>query len=374
MKKILIITDIQHATPRIPGILKYLPRYGYDPILVSPSQPQEMQYFGGKRISLPVWASTVAQTGYLLYCSFFNFPDEMKYQFESLLGEARHIIRHEKIHAIVSSSSPVSSHIIARKLKLEFGLPWVVDLRDLWSQNHNYPYGRWRLQRDTELEMKTLSDADALVTTNEGFAKKLKTRYNHKPVFTITNGYDPLIQVPTPLTQRFSITYTGQIYNGKQDIGLFEQALKELIQSGTIAGDDIDLRIFDPQRGTTIPRKEVVPRQRESQVLLYLNWITANEGVFATKLFEYLGAGRPILAVGGEEGDAVQEILFRTNAGIYATTLYDVKATLEKFYKEYKQTGSVTYHGIPEEIQKYSFIEITRQFAEVISQKESPEK
>jgi glycosyltransferase involved in cell wall biosynthesis len=372
MKKILIITDIQHAAPRIPGIIKYLSRYGYDPILVSPSPPQEIQYFGGQRISLPAWASTVAQRGYLLYCSFFHFPDEMKHQFEGLLSEARHILRYEKIHAIVSSSSPVSSHIVARELKLEFGIPWVADLRDLWSQNHNYQYGPFRMWRDTSLEMKTLGDADALVTVSEPLARKLRTRYKRKPVVTITNGFDPETQIPSSLSKRFTITYTGQIYPRKQDIGIFRQALDELIRSNTFQDEDLDFRLFGPQ-GILIPKKEAIARQRDSQILLLLNWLE-NEGVYTLKIFEYLAAGRPILAVGGKGGDVIEELLRKTNAGVYAKTVGDVKKSLVFFYSEFKEKGVVTYQGIPEEIQKYSYIEIARQFAAVIGQKEIPEK
>jgi glycosyltransferase involved in cell wall biosynthesis len=372
MKKILIITDVQHATPRIPGIIKYLSRYGYDPILVSPSKLQEMQYFGGQRISLPALVSDIAQTGYLLYCSFFHFPDEMKSQFEGLLGEVRHIIRHEKIHAIVSSSSPVSSHIIARKLKIEFGIPWIADLRDLWSQNHNYPFGPLRRWRDTRLEMKTLADADALVTVSDPLARKLRTRYKGKPVVTITNGFDPETQIPASLSKRFTITYTGQIYPKKQDMGIFKQALDELVRSNTIRDDDLDFQVFGPQ-GIPIPKNEAIARQRDSQILLLLNWLE-NEGVYTLKIFEYLAAGRPILAVGGKGGDVIEELLRKTNGGVYAKTVDDVKKSLVLFYSDFKEKGVVTYQGIPEEIQKYSYIEIARQFAALIGQNESPEK
>jgi len=364
MKKILFITDIRHAAPRIPGVIKYIRQYGYEPILLSPTRETDFQYFGEYPLKIPKCLQKIALNGLLFYQSVFQFPDEMKSRFEEIQKQAQELINNNDMGAVISSSSPVSSHIVAYELKKKYNLPWIADLRDLWSQNHNYPYGPFRRWRDTRLEMRTLSYADVLITVSEPLAKTLKKRYPDKNVMTITNGFDPETRVPVPLTKKFTITYTGQIYEGRQDMELFKKAYVDLINAGTILSEDSEFRLFGPQ-GTLIPKKDAVLRQRESQVLLLLNWMN-NEGVYTLKIFEYLAAGRPVLSVGGRGGDVIEELLGKTNAGVYARTGSEVKQHLARFYREYKETGKTTYYGIEEEINKYSFVEIARHFSGVL--------
>ena len=107
-------------------------------------------------------------------------------------------------------------------------------------------------------------------------------------------------------------------------------------------------------------------KQRESQVLLLLLWDHPDEiGVYTGKIFEYLAAQRPVLAIGGPEG-VVKDLLAETNAGVYATSVDDVKKALEEYYREYKLKGVVGYNGEKAEIDKYSQREMARKFAEVL--------
>lgn len=368
MKKILFITDIMHSAPRIPGVIKYIPRYGYEPILLSPTTESEIRYFGWYPI-LPSGLKKCFRPAYHLYQSIVHYPDEMRGSFKKLWKPAEEILQQEKIAAIISSSSPVSAHILASHLKKKYSVPWIADLRDLWSQNHDYPFGPIRRWRDTRLEYRILKYANALITVSEPLAEKLRQRYPQIPVKTITNGFDPDTRIQVPLIKKFSITYTGQIYPGKQDLTLFKRPYDELLSSGILPSKDTEFRLFGPQ-GTIIPRKEAIIKQRESQILLLLNW-RDNEGVYTLKVFEYLAAGRPILSVGGTGGDVIEDLLKTTNAGMYASTEEEAKNYLIQSYREYVNTGSVRYHGIPEKIEMYSFIEIAHQFAEVLDNMES---
>jgi glycosyltransferase involved in cell wall biosynthesis len=364
MKKVLFITDVRHASTRIPGIIKFIKNFGYEPLLLSPSLETEFQYFGSKNYRIPPLLKRYLQKVYPLYQSVFHFPDEMKSEFAILKHYADELLSTQNIRAIISSSSPVSSHIISRELKEKYDIPWIADLRDLWSQNHNYPYGPLRKWRDTNLERTTLNSADVLVTVSEPLVVLLKERYPKKHIFLITNGFDPETRTPVKLTKKFTITYTGQIYEGKQDLDLFKRGLEDLLTSGSLSREDVEFRIYGPQ-GTLISKKDAIFRQRESQVLLLLNWLK-NEGVYTLKVFEYLAAGRPILSVGGGGGDVVEELLRKTQSGVYSRNEAEIKNFLTQFYKEYKNEGHVRYYGIPEEIEKYSFVEISRQLAKVI--------
>jgi len=297
-------------------------------------------------------------------------------------------LENEEIATMISSSPPVTTHLIAKELKSKHRIPWIADFRDLWTQNHNYPYSQLRKIIEKRLELKTLSTADALVTVSRPWAEKLKAMHT-KEAFTITNGFDPNIMSDerTNLTSNFTITYTGQIYIGKQDPSKLLAALKDLISLGNIDSQDVEVRFYGPENDLLrkemeryglldvvkqhgiIPRETSFQKQRESQVLLLLNWEDPRErGVYTGKVFEYLAAQRPILATGGFGSDIVKELLDETNSGIYCSTVKEVEKTLEGLYLEYKLKGEVTYSGIRGRINKYSYREMARKFAEIFDE------
>ena len=116
-----------------------------------------------------------------------------------------------------------------------------------------------------------------------------------------------------------------------------------------------------------VPRDVAVQKQRESQVLLFLNWDDPQEtGLYSLKIFEYLGARRPVLATGGSRGDVIEELLDETGAGIPAVTGIDIGNTLKTLYREYKMHGAISFRGDETVINKYNHREMTRQFVRIL--------
>ena len=234
-----------------------------------------------------------------------------------------------------------------------------------------------------------LSVANALVTVSKPWAEKLHHLHNGKPVWCIPNGFDPeeFIKSSAQLTRKFTITYTGTLYDGKRDPSLLFMALKELIVGGDIDPDDVEIRFYGhkaqwlenkisfydlqdvAKHYGLISRKIALNKQRESQILLLLNWNTSSPGEAGTcpaKLFEYLAAQRPILAIGGPPG-VVTEILKETEAGVYVSNVKDLKRLLLQYYLEYKEKGRVSYKGHNDKIMKYSQREMAKKFAQLLS-------
>lgn len=424
MKKVLIIG---HFWPyrtgggfRTVGLAKYLNNFGWEPVIITgalrqkpeiPARYIEVEYgnflgnwvkiFGfnpkndiGDQLKGSVKRASFGVKSFLkLFYNaareIFAWPDEDKYFIKPALKEARKILSVEKIDAIISEH-PVSSHIVASKLKEEFKIPWIADFVDLWSQNHNYPYSRIRKSIETKFEKKTIRDSDALVTVTDFLADNLKKLYKDKKIFSITNGFDPEKAniPPANLSKKFTIIYTGQIFVGKRDPEKFLKAVSELISEKKIDPNDINIEFYCSENTWLAEkitdlglsavakqcgvkeRKIAIQKQRESQILLLLNWRTTHgEGVYTGKIFEYFAAMRPILVTEGiKKNNFIKELIERTHAGASGGNVEEIKKILSEFYSQYKKDGSVKYSGNWEEIKKYSYYEMVGKFANILNE------
>ena len=403
----------------MPGLAKYLPEFGWQPvILTTPSLLDEQpspelriietpyrdvlcfwkrlfrlnpdEHIGRelrKRFGI-TYKNSFVEFLFKLGGAIVDYPDLETGWKPFAVKAGSELLQKEDIDAMISSSSPVTSHIIAKELKNKYKIPWIADLRDLWTQNHNYGYGPLRKLIDKRLELKTLSNADALVIVSPLWAEKLKELHKRKVVYTITNGFDPdkMSNGQMVLTSKFTITYTGTIYTGKQDPLKLFAALRDLISDGTMDSNEIEVRFYDSKiewldkeveryglssivkQYGRVPQQIAIEKQRESQLLLLLNWEDQRErGWYPLKIFEYLAAQRPILATGGSGDDVIRELLEETKAGTYAISVEDIKNILRELYSEYKHKGKISYNGNMGKINKYSHREMARKFAEILN-------
>lgn len=435
MKKVLIIGDLFHTSPRFPGIANYMKECGWEPVILTPDigQNPEKKFSGPDNLNrdrLKLVETNRKKPGFIkikklfginedesfgtglgghiqkkihlnntnplypIFCKLYwsldgllNYPDHEKEWEYSGFDQGRSVIQDEKIDAMISSSSPVTTHLIARRLKDEYNIPWIAELRDLWSQNDNYPYGRIRHYFDTKLEIDTLKEADALVTVSVPLVDNLKNLHQNKLVHLITNGFDPLtlndhtIQV----TEKLTFTYTGQIYPQRDYLKILH-AMHELLHERLIEIHDIEIRFYGPynmniendikrlnlgecvkQHGV-LPRNETLKKQCESQVLLFFNWDDPKQkGTYSGKIFEYLAAQRPILSTGGYDDDVISELLRKTQAGINTPTIPEVKKQIIDYYNYFKLTNIVPYNGKIEEIMKYSYRECAKKYGDLLN-------
>ena len=396
LNKVLIIA--RYFGARIPGLLKNLPEFGWQPVLLTSSLPpdndippdisvietgtrKESHFAPASGRSISDWI--LARGGEII-----NYPDSYKGWKKSAISAGDELLKTEKIDVILSSSSPVTGHLIARELKRKHHIPWIADLRDLWSQNHNYYYSSLRRMFDKRLELKTLAQADTLVTVSQLWADRLATLHKGKVISAITNSFDAvkMKEISPGMKPGFTITYTGNIYGGKQNPGKLFAALRSLISADEIDPADVEARFYGPkldwlekeiteytlsgivkQYGIVSPQA-AIEKQKESQLLLLLDWDDPDEkGVCPLKFFEYLGAERPVLAIGGVEGNAVDLLLDKTKAGMHAITEDNIKESLTQLYLEYKLKGQVAYYGLGEEINQYTHQRMTGEFADILN-------
>ncbi len=315
------------------------------------------------------------------------YPDETKGWIPFALSEIEQLRdRRTKIDAILTTAPPITAQLIGCKAKQILGCPWVADFRDLWSQNLASPHPVLR-SLQAGLERRTLKTADALVTVSKPWAECLQKHHPAQTVLTIENGFDPdhFNALSKELTRKFTITYAGRLYQGQRDPKLLFEVLADLINEEVMRPEDVQVRFYGPvepwvtaqvqQYGLDhvvavhglVPRSESLQRQAESQVLLLLGWADPREtGQHSGKLFEYFGASRPILAIGGSRG-VLTEALDETHAGVHALSKEQVRNFLVKAYGEFKATGHVPYQGEETAINRYTHFRMARQFADLLN-------
>jgi len=413
-KKVLIIA--YHFPPRpsvaslrIQGLAKYLPEYGWEPTIITaklPGKPDPRYHVietqdsdilleWKRRFGLSAdktFREQLGQTGkndtivdLLLQFAkeILAYPDYNKKWYSYVMPTARELLKTGEYEAILSSAGPYTSHIIAHDLKKEFGIPWIADFRDLWTQNQSYSYNSVRKFFESRLEISTLNNADAITTVSEPLAQKLR-RLHHTPVYVITNGFDPeILNTSIPMTKKFTITYTGRIYRNVMNLEPLFRTIQKFLQNRVMDPSDIEINFwgsFEPWLKDMVlryqldhivlihnyvPRQEIIKIQRESQILLLLTWNDPDEqGILTGKIFEYLAARRPILAIGYAKG-GIYEMLEDTRGGYIAETDIELESVLLDMYLKFKENGAVAYTGVNEKVQKYGHDEMARKFAEL---------
>lgn len=421
MRRVLIVTYLfppRHTigSVRLGGLAKYLPEFGWEPIILTaelPGDPDprfeviQTQYhdvldWWKRRLGLKPDEPIQQQLGFARHGKDGNkfieyiltlgrdiiaYPDPEKGWYRFAVEAGNKILWERNIDAIISSSMPATSHLIAKEFKIRWNIPWIADLRDLWTQDRGYSDNHSFLRRlfEKRLELRTLSKADALVTVSKPWVEALKVLHRAKPVYEITNGFDPAeLAGSSKLTDKFTITHSGSLYNCLRDPSNLFEAMRDLISEGAVDASDVQIRFYGvpeqcleriieqydmravAKQYGLVSRKTSLEKQRESQLLLLLNWGDREDpGVYTGKLFEYLAAQRPILSTG--KGGVIKELLDETGAGAHLQTVGEIKDFIRECYSEYKYKGFVSYNGQLPKIMKYSHREMARKFSDVLS-------
>lgn len=290
---------------------------------------------------------------------------------------------------IYSTSPPVTDHLAAAVLSGFSGLPWVADYRDPWSGNDLRGYTRFQRSMHARLERAVMRRAAAVVAATGPWARALEDLLERPGgVICITSGYDPddfRTVAPSPV-EGFVVTYTGTVHWLEKDGGLaaLAAALEEVLSGAQAEEFRVRLcyygphgRAFSEVAGALsagdaleihgpVPRSESLLRQRESTILLLLMRNSPYAATLHTgKVFEYLGARRPILAW-APAGGAVVELLEETGAGVAVATREGLADVLRRWNDEFRRTGGVAYRGSEEALSRYAWPNLARKMASVM--------
>jgi glycosyltransferase involved in cell wall biosynthesis len=262
-------------------------------------------------------------------------PDENVPWSTFALPVAIRLVRREDIDVVLTTSPPPSLHLLGAAVKRATGAAWVADLRDpLTSHPHRRGYESQlaRLKETTVGGVARLvaSQANAIVAASDAIAEEVRGLGPKGKVVTIANGcdFDDFAGLEHHQSSRLRITHTGH-FHGKRDPKPFLKALAESGLDDVVVRFAGDFRAADREYAESlglgdrvellgdVSRRRSLELQRDSEALLLLIPESGGRGrgVLTGKIFEYLAAERPILAVVPADG-AAAHLVRDTGAGV----------------------------------------------------------
>lgn len=392
---------------RVTKFVRYLPEFGWQPVVVAAAVrggmideallaqlPPQLEVIrvenrfatgnaaAGRHAARPTQGARLRQQLRRLF-----IPDPQLLWVPGVVRAAAQRIAQGDIDALMTTAPPYSVHVAGLWLKLRFPrLPWLMDLRDIWSENPAIPDPlTYKLQ--AAWERACLHHADHITTATDGQRHLIERTFDMLPaqISTITNGFDPAdvpALLPAPARAPLRLTHVGSLVGNRAAAtqGLFA-ALERLAAQG-VTSAELEVRlvgVFDPEvyrwsqplveRGIVqlvpfMPYAEAVREMTAAHVLLL---IAANdrEGRLShpNKLFEYFALGRPILAL-APEGD-VSRLVREAEAGqaIPPLDVDRIVAALQQLVAEHRAGTSSFVAADHSRFARFERRELTRQLA-----------
>ncbi len=242
MKRLLIITYYWPPTggsgvQRWVKFSKYLPEFGWQPVVYTPENPEQLARDESLLADIPACAEVIKtriNEPYELYRRLTGgkqgqevnpvnaqqknwkqrlslwvrgncfIPDpRISWVHPSVRFLKKYLAEHP-VDAVVTTGPPQSVHLIGLGLKKALGLHWIADFRDPWTEMFYYKHlglSAAADRRHRRLEQAVLDGADTVVSVSPPVAADFQAK-TRTPVVLITNGFDeadfPSFDGPSP--------------------------------------------------------------------------------------------------------------------------------------------------------------------------------
>lgn len=428
MKKVLIITYYWPPSggggvQRWLKFAKYLPEFGWTPIIYTPSNPQFENI--DERLSkdinpeLKVFTQPISEP-YKLFNRLFFFKKRSFKQgvvsekskrsiFESLVSWIRgnlfvpdpkvnwvkpsvkylnSLIRSENIKHVVTTGPPHSMHLIGLKLKEKNEILWTADFRDPWSDwdiLDLFHLSNRSREKHKRLEEQVVNNADAVISVSKSWGRALQQRYDKKTTL-ITNGYDQedFEAFQAVRVNEFRMLHAG-LLNSYRNNGSLWQVLEELLRedddfskvfklvlAGNVTAEATrQIKNFPMLSERTIvlgyiDHNALMEEYAKAAILLLLQNDSKNSmGHIPAKVFEYLATDIPICAIGNPESDLKHIIEEYNPIEICAPDdLVLQKANISTVFNSFHDNKALPKRKDPEDFQRKR---LTKTLAEVLN-------
>ena len=404
--------------------VKYLPEFGWEPVVYAPENPEYMAIDRSLEKDIPngieiikthVWepydlykklvgmkkgeninAAFVSETkkpkhtenlAVWVRGNFF-IPDARKFWIRPSIKHLTKYLQENPVDMVVSTGPPHSMHLIAMGLQKTFEIPWIADFRDPWTRISYYSDLKLSHSADRKhkmLEKRVLKKADKVIVVSEGMRKDFQEIHS-RDYEVIHNGYDA-DDVPAGLItpdKKFTIAHIGVLAKSRNP-ELLWKVLEEMCRENETFRNDLQIKLVGKvdvnvqdmiqNAGLTanlnltpyLPHDKVIEEQHKSALLLLLIHNTPKSKLILTgKIFEYLSARRPILCIGPEDGDAAAIINHtRTGTTVERTNKELLKTEVGRFYDNWKK--GIPFNG-GDHIEQFSRKTLTKKLSNLLSE------
>ena len=410
MKNILILCDSfpPAFAPRVGYLCKYLPEFGWNPIIVTEYLPlnifEKISNIQNIKYINFFWRKN-GKFKKLKY--LFIFISELFFNLKNIIfkRQVKNFIKNQDFSVILTTVSWRSfPALTAKQLGFKYKIPFIVDCRDIYEQFPNQeftskffnlpsflskPLVFFILKKYKNQRNKILQKANAVITVSDWHTQKL-SEYN-KNTFLIFNGFDnETFFYKQVKCNKFKITYTGRIESqAVKDPSLLFESIAYLHEKGLINHESVRIQFYLLDQSSKNIIKKIAEKYKvmmyvdyfdgvsndkvpdilnESSILLLLANLSIGEktpkGIMGTKTFEYLAVEKPILLVRNDES-CLEETINNSNTGIAASSIEEVNQFIMEKYSEWQNNGYTHQNTNKQYIEQFSRRYQAKQFVQI---------
>lgn len=290
-----------------------------------------------------------------------NFPDATSWWIKPATRHIDALLRQSRYDAIVTTHSPCSGHLIGAAIARRHAIPWLADYQDLWTGNGSSTKSPTRKYLEKRLERSALRSAAAITCCKASFIERLTdvvesaTPASQITVIPFAVDMEAWEGIPDTPPHEFRIAFVGNLYPKHITPDLLLRALAALQRDGTPAGAAVHFHYYGSSgivvreaaarygvRNVTdhglVPRRAALEAERAAALLVSI--VNPDSDApnprqwFPSKLFEYAGSKRRILAI-APEGSIIRQFIDESGLGYVAHDETSCASAIRSAYEEF---------------------------------------
>ena len=304
---------------------------------------------------------------------------------ESAVDTGLATVRQFGISAVVSVCPPVSTHLVGGEIASRAGIPWVVVFADLAGFYTGPGDGRSRQRRweDRALARRWLRGAARAACASPAMLAYVRETFDIDGDVVVP-AFDPDEQRLAPhraADAPLRVVHTSRTPPDARCAAIVADALDGMLAENSaleerlvieLVGSKIDVSGRPCERMVRsqpcVAPAEALRLQREADVLMAFD--RRGEGADRLRgpsiVFEYMNAGRPIVAVGADDTGHISQLFAETRAGDIASDAVALVSVLHRHLDALRESGVIAFRGDVSAIAKYGAPEQARRLGALV--------